>query len=74
MMLRGAAGTSISTLLPSAQIWGQVADQVQQTVLTLGFGTYGTRSLKTEAAIKLLAGIGYDTIELTVTEGWDAEP
>ena len=41
--------------------------------LTLGFGTYGTRGMKTEAAIKLLADTGYDSVELTATEGWDAE-
>ena len=42
--------------------------------LTLGFGTYGTRGMKTEAAIKLLADTGFDSVELTATEGWDAEP
>ena len=73
MMLGNVACTGLTTLLPSAPIWGEVAGKSQQNGLTLGFGTYGTRGMKTEAAIKLLAEIGYDAVELTATEGWDAE-
>lgn len=73
-MLRGAACTGLSTLLPAARIWGRAGSKRQRSGLTLGFGTYGTRGMKTEAAIKLLAEIGYDAVELTATEGWDAEP
>ena len=42
--------------------------------MMLGFGTYGTRGLSTEEAIRLIAESGYDAIELTVNAGWDASP
>ena len=41
---------------------------------TLGFGTYGMRTLKTEEAIDVIAAIGFDSIEITVNQGWDADP
>ena len=74
MMLHAAAGGGLATLLPFTPVRGQAVSKRQQKGLTLGFGTYGTRGMKTEAAIKLLAEIGYDAVELTATEGWDAEP
>jgi sugar phosphate isomerase/epimerase len=42
--------------------------------LTLGFSTYGTKSLKTEAAIDLVSATGFDSIELTIWPDWDADP
>lgn len=42
--------------------------------MTLGFGTYGTKSMKTEDAIDLIAATGFDSVELTVWPGWDADP
>jgi len=39
----------------------------------LGFSTYGMKSLKTEAALRELSQIGFDAVELTVREGWDAD-
>ena len=42
--------------------------------MMLGFGTYGTRGLSTEEAIRLIAKSGYDAIELTVNASWDASP
>ncbi|MEL6107116.1 MAG: sugar phosphate isomerase/epimerase family protein [Planctomycetota bacterium] len=41
--------------------------------MTLGFGTYGMKSLTTESAIKAIAEIGFDSIEITVNSGWDAD-
>lgn len=41
--------------------------------MTLGFSTYGTKSLKTEQALNLLSEVGYDSVELTVWPGWDAD-
>ena len=73
-VLHGAACAGISALSSSIPIWGRPVCQNQQSELTLGFGTYGTRGLKTEVAIRLLVEIGYDAVELTATEGWDAEP
>ena len=39
----------------------------------LGFSTYGMPSLKSEKAIDVLAEIGFDAVELTVRDGWDAD-
>jgi sugar phosphate isomerase/epimerase len=40
---------------------------------TLGFSTYGMKGLKTRQALSVLEEIGYDSLELTVREGWDAD-
>jgi len=40
---------------------------------TLGFSTYGMPSLQSEAAIEVLSEIGFDSVELAVREGWDAD-
>lgn len=40
---------------------------------TLGFSTYGMKTLSTERAIGELVDIGYDTVELAVRSGWDAD-
>ena len=63
----GMISTLALPLLPSA-----AASRRRQ--MMLGFGTYGTRGLSTEDAIRLIAASGYDAIELTVTAGWDASP
>lgn len=41
---------------------------------TLGFNTYGMKTLTTEEALRELAKIGFDTIELDSTSGCDADP
>ena len=41
--------------------------------MTFGFSTYGMKTLKTEKAIEVLGDIGYDSVELNVWEGWDAD-
>ena len=40
--------------------------------LTLGIGNYGMQSYKTEEAIKLIADLKYDALELTVMPEWDS--
>jgi sugar phosphate isomerase/epimerase len=52
----------------------QAADDRRRSAMSLGFSTYGTKSLTTEAALDLIAGTGFDAVELTVWPGWDAEP
>lgn len=42
--------------------------------MTLGFSTYGMKSLRTETAIGHLSRIGFDAVELTVWPEWDASP
>jgi sugar phosphate isomerase/epimerase len=41
---------------------------------TLGFGTYGMKSLKTEDALRALLDIGFDSILLACMPKWDADP
>ena len=55
-MLHAAVVGSLAALVPFKPMRGKRF----QKSLTLGFGTYGTRGMKTEAAIKLLDEIGYD--------------
>ena len=42
--------------------------------VTLGFNTYGMKTLSTEDAIRELSKIGFDTIELDSTSGTDGDP
>lgn len=42
--------------------------------LTLGFSTYGMKTLKTEDALRLIERIGFDAVEITVWPDWDAAP
>ena len=50
------------------------ADPRRPGSLTLGFSSYGARSLTTEAAIDMLKATGFDSIELTIWPEWDANP
>ena len=42
--------------------------------VTFSFGTYGMKSMKTEDAIRTVAEVGYDGIELAVRPDWDCAP
>lgn len=42
--------------------------------MTLGFSTYGMKTLTTEKAIDVIADTGYDAVEITVWPDWDAAP
>jgi sugar phosphate isomerase/epimerase len=37
-------------------------------------GTYGMKTMKTDEALRTLAGIGYDGVELCAIAGWPADP
>lgn len=45
-----------------------------QSACTLGFSTYGMKTLKVEEAVRTIAEIGYDSVEITVWPDWDAAP
>ncbi|MEA3365464.1 MAG: sugar phosphate isomerase/epimerase [Candidatus Hydrogenedentes bacterium] len=45
-----------------------------QTGCTLGFSTYGMKTLPIEEAIAAIAEIGFDSIEITAHTVWDAAP
>lgn len=42
--------------------------------MTLGYGTYGLRSLPTEKAIDRIAKMGFDSVEFTIWPDWDLDP
>lgn len=42
--------------------------------VTFSFGTYGMKSMATEDAIRAVAQIGYDGIEIAARPDWDAAP
>jgi sugar phosphate isomerase/epimerase len=42
--------------------------------LTLGIGNYGMQSYRVEEAIRLIADLKYDSLELTVMPEWDSSP
>jgi len=64
------ATTGLGTLSFAAN--AHAADHTRKGI-TFGFSTYGMKVLKTERAIKVLADIGYDSVELNVWPGWDAD-
>ncbi|RMF42455.1 MAG: sugar phosphate isomerase/epimerase [Planctomycetota bacterium] len=38
---------------------------------TLGFSTYGMKDLSTEDALRCIASVGFDSVEIVVRDGWD---
>ncbi len=42
--------------------------------MTLGFSTYGMKSLTTERALELTAEIGFEAVEICVQPEWDSTP
>ena len=51
-----------------------LAQKVPASGMTLGFTTYGTKSMMTEDALKMLGLIGFDSVELATRTGWDCDP
>ncbi|MBA2113792.1 sugar phosphate isomerase/epimerase family protein [Bremerella alba] len=66
----GLAFAGTMALAPSPS----VADTTKPSGCTLGFSTYGMKTLKTEAAIEAISEIGYDAIEIAVRPDWDSAP
>lgn len=58
----------------AARRWARADETGRQAAATFSFGTYGMQSLRTEEAIRAIAEIGYDGVELAVRPEWDAAP
>lgn len=42
--------------------------------MSLGFGLYGMKNVPTEKAIRMVADIGFDSVQLCLIPGWGCEP
>src|SRR6185437_5064287 len=64
----------------AATVAGAIAAQISHAAAdasaapTLGFNTYGMKTLTTEQAIAELARIGFDSVQLDCSAGCDADP
>jgi sugar phosphate isomerase/epimerase len=74
-ILRGGVCAATTLVLPAA-IWADEPAPTQagdDRGCTLGFSTYGMKTMPTERAIRTLEAIGFDAVELAVRSGWDAD-
>ena len=70
-LIRATSCAWLSTAIPGHST---AAEKIKRpTSCTLGFSTYGMKTLTTPRALDLLEEIGYDAVELTVRNGWDAD-
>jgi sugar phosphate isomerase/epimerase len=65
------AATAGLTALPA--MTGRAAVK-KDPAIRLGIGTYGMKALRTDEALRAIAGIGYDGVEFALMEGWATEP
>lgn len=67
------SGLSPCGLPPSQLAAAETIAADKKRGCTLGFSTYGMKAITTEKAIQILAEIGYDSLEIIVRSGWDAD-
>ncbi len=74
-VLQGGLVATAAACLPPATWAAQPAADApeRQAKCTLGFSTYGMKTVSTEQAIATLESIGFDSLELAVRSGWDAD-
>ena len=66
-LIRATSCAWLSTAIPGHST---AAEKVKRpTSCTLGFSTYGMKTLTTQRALHVLEEIGYDAVELTVRDG-----
>ncbi|MCP4638923.1 MAG: sugar phosphate isomerase/epimerase [bacterium] len=66
-LLQMAAGATVLGAMPRAR-------SAEPAGCTFSFSTYGMKTRKVEDAIDVVAGIGYDGIEMTAHSDWDSAP
>ncbi|MFT7644257.1 MAG: sugar phosphate isomerase/epimerase [Pirellulaceae bacterium] len=70
---RAAFPQSPSKRTPSKRPSEKQPSEKQRAGCTLGFSTYGMKTLSTEKSIRILTNIGYDSVEIIVRSEWDAD-
>ena len=67
---------SIGVLIASAGIPVVKAHSAEESPrsMSLSVGNYGMQSFKVEEAIRAIAKVGFDGLELTMMDGWDSAP
>ena len=50
------------------------ARELASAAVTFSFGTYGMKSLPVEQALRTIADVGYDGVEIAVMPEWDSAP
>ena len=67
-----AGSVAATAALAATEAFGLDTDK--RKGVTFSFGTYGMKSLRTERAVRVIAEIGYDGVELAARPEWDSAP
>ncbi len=72
-MLGGTAVAAVAGCCPAIGRADKPPAGRHRASCTLGFSTYGMQGIRTERAIETLGQIGFDSVEVAVRDGWDAD-
>lgn len=67
------AGGAVAAFSGFSSVCGYAGNDPPRTI-GLAFGTYGLKTLTTEAALRTIARIGYDGVEPALMPGWPTDP